>query len=98
MASAVALHLYLERAESGPVWWSESPDVPGFHATAEDMQHLIAHSRFALAEILEDDVVLKVRLIGQPPGTEGDPVTATGEIRRASGTTSGTPGVCVIVT
>ncbi|MGH8903624.1 MAG: hypothetical protein ACRDYA_18625 [Egibacteraceae bacterium] len=42
-------------------------------------------------------LVLEVRLIGQPPDTEGDPVTATGEIHRTNGTTSGTPGVRVMV-
>jgi hypothetical protein len=97
MASAVRLHLYFERSDSGPTWWSESPDVPGFHATAKDMQNVILRSKFALAEILADDVDLTVQLIGQPPDTEGDPpATATGELYRAIGTTKGTPGVHVM--
>lgn len=64
------MRLYLEPTESGQVWWSESPQVPGFHATGVDMQDLILRSELFLSEILEDDVELRCRLVGQPPNTE----------------------------
>lgn len=75
----VELHCYLEAAEaSGAVWWSESPDVPGFHATATHLQDLIAKSRIALEEILrergegEEDWELRVLLMDSLPETAAE--------------------------
>jgi hypothetical protein len=91
----VELHLYFEVTPSGPVWWSESPEVPEFHATAPHLQELIIRSELALIEILDTpQVELKCRLVGDPPGTVGDPLPyTTGEIAKA--VTTGVPSILV---
>ena len=71
----VQLHLYLEHGADGPVWWTESPDVPGFHATGSRLQEAVLRSKIALSEIFDGEhetVELECRLMGSPPASEGD--------------------------
>lgn len=95
----VQLHVYLESGQDGPIWWSESPDVPGFHAIADRMPELIVRSHIALVDILRpaDGLKLQTRLMGQPPGTKGGPDSVTnGDLSETSATT-GTPSILVSV-
>lgn len=48
----IRLHIHLEPASptGGLVWWAESPDVPGFSATDEELQSLIIRSRIAIED------------------------------------------------
>lgn len=71
-AMDVRLHIYLEATPSGVVWWSESPDVPGFHATDLRLQHLIQRSEVAIFEILGEVVRVVPTLVGEPPDSVGD--------------------------
>ncbi|CAN5763475.1 hypothetical protein BH23ACT10_BH23ACT10_33480 [soil metagenome] len=71
----IRLHVYLEGTPSGAVWWSESPDVPGFHATDVRLQNLLRRSEIAIYEILGEMVVVNAELVGEPPASEGERVS-----------------------
>ncbi len=60
MKNRITLVLHSERLEDGSaVWWAESPQVPGFSATAESLQETITLSKQAILDaIAEREVAL----------------------------------------
>ncbi|MDA8267941.1 MAG: hypothetical protein M0013_06150 [Actinomycetota bacterium] len=46
--------VHLEASESGPVWWAESADFPGFSAAADTLVDLRRSATAALAELAEE--------------------------------------------
>lgn len=54
----VTLVLHLEQPASGnAVWWSESPDLPGFYATRESLAEVLRASEAAAMHILREQGV-----------------------------------------
>lgn len=51
----VTLMLHLEPTESAEaVWWTESPDLPGFYATREHLAEVLLVSEIAVTDALRD--------------------------------------------
>lgn len=79
----VRLLIHVEPAESGLVWWTESPDVPGFTGTGEHLVDARIRSELAIREVLSergvDDVSFAYELVGPGAGSEGPSVERTGE-------------------
>jgi hypothetical protein len=51
----VTLIFHLEPTKSGtPVWWTESPDLPGFYATREHLAEVLLVSEIAVTDALRD--------------------------------------------
>lgn len=52
------IRLIIHLEQTGPtgtlMWWSESPDVPGFSATDQELQGLILRSRLAIEDARPD--------------------------------------------
>lgn len=46
-----------------PVWWAESPDLPGFSATDAALRELLSRSRWVIEEILEERGVKPTELV-----------------------------------
>lgn len=46
--------VHLEASESGPVWWAESADFPGFSAAADTLVDLRRRATAALSELAEE--------------------------------------------
>ena len=66
--SAVELLIHLESISpengGGFVWWAESPELPGFTASADHLPELIEKSRVAVSELLgEGEVTVVPQLV-----------------------------------
>jgi predicted RNase H-like HicB family nuclease len=65
MGTMTELIIHLEGGGGEVVWWSDSPDVPGFSAAAPSLAELRARATAALEEILGAPVQLVERLEGE---------------------------------
>jgi hypothetical protein len=51
----VRLYVHVESTPSGPTWWAESPELPGFSAAASSLSELSVRAKWAVVDILRDD-------------------------------------------
>jgi hypothetical protein len=82
----VRLWIHAEPAESGLTWWIESPDIPGFSGTGEDLVDARVRSELAIQELLRDRgvdeaVSFAYELVAPETPSEGLRVERTGEAR-----------------
>jgi hypothetical protein len=89
----VRLLIHAEPAESGLVWWTESPDVPGFSGTGEHLVDARIRSELAIRDLLADqgieDVSFTYELIVPGSSSEGPSVERTGKATDEPGTAAG---------
>jgi predicted RNase H-like HicB family nuclease len=50
----VTLVIHEEQVDQSTMWWAESEDLPGFYAADATLPGLLARSRSAIEEILEE--------------------------------------------
>lgn len=46
--------VHLEASDSGPVWWAESPEFPGFSAAGDTLVNLRRRTNAALSELASE--------------------------------------------
>ena len=51
----VKLVVHVERVDDRPVWWAESPDLPGFYSAADALPELQVMAKLAVCDILAQD-------------------------------------------
>ena len=92
----VRLLIHIEPASSGLVWWTESPDVPGFTGAGEHLVETRVRSEIAIREVLAErgieDVSFSYELVVPGAPSEGPRVERTGDATDVPGAaTSGRP-------
>jgi predicted RNase H-like HicB family nuclease len=62
----IRLVIHLEALPDRPVWWAESPDVPGFSATEDTLGKLLNRAQWALDAELGKPFQLEYELASDP--------------------------------
>ena len=79
----VRLLIHMEPADSGLVWWTESPDVPGFSGTGIHLVDARVRSELAILDLLADkgveDVSFSYELVASGVPSEGPRVERSGD-------------------
>ena len=83
-AVIVQLHVHLERVDGHPCWWADSPDVPGFSATADSLPEVVSRATWAIHDIYAEEGAdverVVTHLVGRRPDT-GNPVQGMETVR-----------------
>lgn len=91
----VRLLIHVEPAESGLVWWTESPDVPGFTGAGEHLVDVRVRSEIAVRELMAErgiaDVSFAYELVVPGTPSEGPTVERTGDAREGVDEVGGRP-------
>ncbi len=91
----VRLLIHAESTDSGLVWWTESPDVPGFTGTGEHLLDAQIRAELAIREILSnkgvEDVSFIYQLVGPGEPSQGPEIELMGDAHGARGGTGGRP-------
>lgn len=89
----IRLLIHLEPTDAGLVWWTESPDVPGFSGTGQHLDDARIRAELAIRQILADQGVEEVsftyQLVASGELSEGSEVKQVGGIGRTADGPSG---------